>query len=33
MQLTSKVEGLAYYKRTLWIDKNKFCSLKRKPLR
>ena len=28
MQLTSKVEGLAYYKRTLWIDKNKFVPLK-----
>ena len=28
MQLTSKVEGLAYHKRTLWIDKNKFVPLK-----
>ena len=28
MQLTSKVEGLAYYKRILWIDKNKFVPLK-----
>ena len=28
MELISKVEGLAYYKRTLWIDKNKFVPLK-----
>ena len=28
MELVSKVEGLAYYKRTLWIDKNKFVPLK-----
>ena len=28
MELTSKVEGLAYFKRTLWIDKNKFVPLK-----
>ena len=28
MELISKVEGLAYYKRTLWIDKNKFVALK-----
>ena len=28
MELTSKVEGLAYHKRTLWIDKNKFVPLK-----
>ena len=27
MELISKVEGLAYYKRTLWIDKNKFVPL------
>ncbi len=28
MELVSKVEGLAYHKRTLWIDKNKFVPLK-----
>ncbi|MDG2109011.1 MAG: outer membrane lipoprotein-sorting protein, partial [Flavobacteriaceae bacterium] len=28
MDLISKVEGLAYYKRTLWIDKTKFVPLK-----
>ena len=28
MDLTSKVDGLAYYKRTLWIDKTKFVPLK-----
>ena len=28
MELVSKVEGLAYYKRTLWIDKTKFVPLK-----
>ena len=28
MELISKVEGLAYHKRTLWIDKNKFVPLK-----
>jgi outer membrane lipoprotein-sorting protein len=28
MELTSKAEGLAYYKRTLWIDKTKFVPLK-----
>ena len=28
MELTSKVEGLAYFKRTLWIDKNKYVPLK-----
>jgi outer membrane lipoprotein-sorting protein len=28
MDLISKVEGLAYHKRTLWIDKTKFVPLK-----
>jgi outer membrane lipoprotein-sorting protein len=28
MELLSKVEGLAYHKRTLWIDKNKYVPLK-----
>ena len=28
MDLVSKVEGLAYHKRTLWIDKNKYVPLK-----
>jgi outer membrane lipoprotein-sorting protein len=28
MDLVSKVEGLAYHKRTLWIDKTKFVPLK-----
>ncbi len=28
MELISKVEGLTYHKRTLWIDKNKFVPLK-----
>ena len=28
MELISKVEGLAYHKRVLWIDKNKFIPLK-----
>ena len=28
MDLISKVDGLAYYKRTLWIDKTKFVPLK-----
>ena len=28
MHLVSKVEGLAYHKRTLWIDKNKYVPLK-----
>jgi outer membrane lipoprotein-sorting protein len=28
MELVSKVEGLAYHKRVLWVDKNKFVPLK-----
>ena len=28
MELKSKVEGLAYFKRILWIDKNRFVPLK-----
>ena len=28
MELVSKVEGLAYHKRILWIDKNKYVPLK-----
>ena len=28
MELIAKVEGLAYHKRTIWIDKNKYVPLK-----